>query len=210
MWNSYGRPETTGATPSGPPGRCCSRATTGPSRSATCACGRTRARSPGATEQKRLHPPLLRIARAKRALMSRWLLLSGRRAVLLLACVAGSGADAPPATPFPPVLNTQNPKDVPPTPQEALRKITVPAGFHVTLFAGEPDVQQPIAMALDDRGRLWVVENYTYSGRSYDKTWDGRFRDRILVFEDTDNDGRFDRRTVFWDQGQHLTSVALG
>ena len=40
--------------------------------------------------------------------------------------------------------------------------MTVPAGFKVTLFAGEPDVVQPIAMAIDDRGRLWVAEAYSY------------------------------------------------
>ena len=40
--------------------------------------------------------------------------------------------------------------------------MTVPPGFKVTLFAGEPDVVQPIAMAIDDRGRLWVAEAYSY------------------------------------------------
>jgi putative membrane-bound dehydrogenase-like protein len=108
---------------------------------------------------------------------------------------------------FPPVKNTQNPKDIPPTPQESLKKITVPPGFRVTLFAGEPDVQQPIAMTLDDRGRLWVAECYTYAGKN---TWDGQYRDRIVVLEDTDHDGRFDKRTVFWDKGRNLSGVAVG
>ena len=40
--------------------------------------------------------------------------------------------------------------------------MTVPEGFKVTLFAGEPDVHQPIALCLDDRGRLWVAEAYSY------------------------------------------------
>ena len=39
------------------------------------------------------------------------------------------------------------------------------AGFKVTLFAGEPDVVQPIAMAIDDRGRLWIAEAYSYPRR---------------------------------------------
>ena len=43
--------------------------------------------------------------------------------------------------------------------------MTVPPGFKVTLFAGEPDVVQPIAMAIDDRGRLWVAEAYSYPRR---------------------------------------------
>ena len=43
--------------------------------------------------------------------------------------------------------------------------MTVPPGFKVTLFAGEPDVVQPIAMAIDDRGRLWIAEAYSYPRR---------------------------------------------
>jgi putative membrane-bound dehydrogenase-like protein len=127
-----------------------------------------------------------------------------------LACFAGASIGSSSADKFPPIVNTQDPKDVPPTPQESLRKITVPPGFHVTLFAGEPDVQQPIAMTLDDRGRLWVAECYTYAGGGTPNVWDVKHRDRILVFEDTDNDGRFDKRTVFWDQGQNLSSLAIG
>ena len=38
----------------------------------------------------------------------------------------------------------------------------LPEGFSVSLFAAEPDVVQPIAMTIDPKGRLWVVENYSY------------------------------------------------
>ena len=69
--------------------------------------------------------------------------------LLVLAGVAGSQSQD-----FPKITNTQNPKDIPPTPAETVPLITVPPGFHVTLFAGEPDVQQPISMCFDDRGRL--------------------------------------------------------
>ena len=41
---------------------------------------------------------------------------------------------------------------------EAASRMTLPAGFRATLFAGEPDVVQPIAFTTDDRGRLWVIE----------------------------------------------------
>ena len=40
-----------------------------------------------------------------------------------------------------------------------------PEGFRVSVFAAEPDVQNPIAMAWDRRGRLWIAENYTYAER---------------------------------------------
>src|SRR5947207_5682161 len=52
--------------------------------------------------------------------------------------------------------------DKPIPPKEAPSKMTVPDGFKVTLFAGEPDVVQPIAFTFDDRGRLWVVECMSY------------------------------------------------
>ncbi len=97
-------------------------------------------------------------------------------------------------------------QDRPLPPQEAARHMTVPDGFHVTLFAGEPDVVQPIAFTFDDRGRLWVVECYSYP--HWTKQKEGR--DRVLIFEDTDGDGKFDKRTVFWDKGANLSGIQLG
>jgi putative membrane-bound dehydrogenase-like protein len=85
--------------------------------------------------------------------------------------------------------------------------MTVPAGFNVTLFAGEPDVVQPIAFTTDDRGRLWVVE-----GLSYPK-WhkEGEVgSDRVVIFEDTDGDGKFDSRKVFFDKGTNLSGIEVG
>ncbi|MGZ5567248.1 MAG: PVC-type heme-binding CxxCH protein, partial [Limisphaerales bacterium] len=89
-----------------------------------------------------------------------------------------------------------------------MKKISLPPRFKVTLFAGEPDVQQPIAMTTDARGRLWVVENYTYMENG--KGFEDKLRDRIVILEDTNHDGHFDKRTVFWDKGQRVTSVACG
>lgn len=103
-------------------------------------------------------------------------------------------------------INTQKQGEHPPTPEESLSKIRVPDGFGVTLFAGEPDVHQPIAMDLDDRGRLWVAECYTYEGGEYDLDK----RDRVLIFDDTNGDGVFDDRKVFWDQGQRVTGLTIG
>lgn len=134
-----------------------------------------------------------------------------RLLVIFLLTWTGAAASDQTETPFPPIVNTQKPGEEPPTPEEAWHKITVPAGFQVTLFAGEPDVQQPIGMSLDDRGRLWVAESYTYAADNpTEKRWDKKFRDRVLIFEDTNNDGRFDKRTVFWDQARNLSSVCTG
>ena len=51
-------------------------------------------------------------------------------------------------------------------PAEAAAGFRVPDGFRVNVFAAEPEVRNPIAMAWDTRGRLWVAENFTYSDRT--------------------------------------------
>src|SRR5438445_1976855 len=150
------------------------------------------------------------------------------------------------------------------SPEKAAEIMTLPPGFKATLFAGEPDVQQPIAFAIDHRGRLWVAEGLTYPirhGKPPQWTADGprpqqrkaaanasdpseraadghgagerppaprnsntdRSKptpeqlkdifggdDRILVFEDTNGDGKFDRRTVFLDHLNLVSGLEFG
>ncbi|HEV3007181.1 MAG TPA: PVC-type heme-binding CxxCH protein, partial [Pirellulales bacterium] len=91
-------------------------------------------------------------------------------------------------------------------PAEAAKAMTVPDGFKVTLFAGEPDVVQPIAQAIDDRGRLWVAEAYSYPHRLPE----AEAHDRILIFEDEDGDGRFDHRKVFVDKLNLVSGLEVG
>src|SRR5262245_22777209 len=66
-------------------------------------------------------------------------------------------ADAGTQKPFPVIFNSQETKERLLSPAEALAKVKVPEGFSVSLFAAEPDVQQPIAITTDERGRLWVA-----------------------------------------------------
>lgn len=94
------------------------------------------------------------------------------------------------------------------TPAEAVKNWKLPPGFSVSLFAEEPHVQQPISMCWDAQGRMWVVENYTYADAQ--TNFDLRMRDRVLVFTDTNHDGRYDERRVFWDEGQRVTSIEVG
>lgn len=91
-------------------------------------------------------------------------------------------------------------------PEAAANAATAPDGFKLKLFAGEPDVQQPIAFALDDRGRVWVAEGYTYPRRAPE----GQGRDRILIFEDTNGDGKFDKRTVFMEKLNLVSGLEVG
>lgn len=125
---------------------------------------------------------------------------------LLLLSVSAGQVIAQDASSGKPIYNSQKEGENPSSALEAAHAITVPEGFRVTLFAGEPDVAQPISMETDDRGRLWVSECYTYAKHGYDE----ELRDRLIILEDTDGDGEHDKRTVFWDQGLQLTSVLPG
>jgi putative membrane-bound dehydrogenase-like protein len=92
------------------------------------------------------------------------------------------------------------------SPEDAAKEASLPPGFSMKLFAGEPDIRQPIAFALDDRGRIWVAEAYTYPRRAPE----GQGKDRILIFEDTNGDGKFDKRTVFIEHLNLVSGLAVG
>ncbi len=83
-------------------------------------------------------------------------------------------------------------------------RMKVPAGFRVEVIAGEPDVVQPIAYTIDDRGRLWVVENTNYPHSP------GEAKEKVRVFEDADGDGSFEKRSIFWDKATFSSGIAVG
>ncbi|MDB4370819.1 ThuA domain-containing protein [Mariniblastus sp.] len=92
-------------------------------------------------------------------------------------------------------------------PKESLKHIVVPKGFHVELFASEPDIGgKPICMNWDARGRLWIAETQDYPNELQPK---GKGRDRIRILEDTDGDGRADRFTVFAEGLSIPTAMAF-
>ncbi len=88
----------------------------------------------------------------------------------------------PPAPPLPP--------------EQALKSFKIQAGFRIELVAAEPLVHDPIQIAFDPDGRLWVLEM-----RGYMPNIDGAGEldkvGSVAVLEDTDGDGRMDKRTVF-------------
>jgi putative membrane-bound dehydrogenase-like protein len=102
------------------------------------------------------------------------------------------------------VVNTQQGQDKPLSPTASLERMAVPAGFRVQLFAAEPDVLQPIAFDFDDRGRLWVVECFSYPDFKREN------QDRVLIFSDEDGDGKFDQRKVFLANGHRLSGITTG
>ncbi len=79
---------------------------------------------------------------------------------------------------------------------QSLPKMTVPQGLEVSLFAAEPMVQNPTAMDIDARGRVWITEAANY--RKWSNPPIRPEGDRIMTLEDTDGDGRADKATVFY------------
>ena len=94
------------------------------------------------------------------------------------------------------------------SPDEALRSFVVEPGFRVELVAAEPLVEDPVAITFDPDGGIWAVEM-----RGYMHDVDGRGEDlpngRVVFLEDTDEDGRMDKSTVFLDGIVMPRSLAL-
>lgn len=92
-------------------------------------------------------------------------------------------------------------------PADSMRRMVVPADFHVELFAAEPDLGgKPICMSWDERGRLWVCETVDYPNELQPQNLG---RDRIRICEDTDGDWRSDKFTIFAEHLSIPTSIAF-
>ena len=144
-------------------------------------------------------PTFVQFSRCRRVFICA--LFAGLHSTIFLG--TGAGQD------FPAVYNSESDRQAKPmSATKAAAGFEVPEGFRVNVFASEPEVQNPIAMTWDSRGRLWVAENFTYAERS--QRFDMALRDRVLIFEDTDGDGAADKRTVFTDDVQLLTSIEIG
>ncbi len=86
-------------------------------------------------------------------------------------------------------------QQLPLSPEESVKFIQVPVDFNLQVFASEPNVMHPIAMAWDERGRLYVLITKDYPNER--KETGGS--DYILLCEDTNNDGKADKFTKWAD-----------
>lgn len=84
--------------------------------------------------------------------------------------------------------------------EEAIKSFTLPEGYKIEMFASErefPDLRNPVQMTFDNKGRLWVAVMPTYP---HWRPGDPRPNDKLLIFEDTDGDGRADIQKTFADK----------
>jgi putative membrane-bound dehydrogenase-like protein len=89
-------------------------------------------------------------------------------------------------------------------PANAVANLDVYPGLQATLFASEPAITNPTNMDIDYRGRVWICDVVNYRGNNGKRP----AGDRILILEDTDGDGKYDRVKTFY-QGRDVDS-ALG
>lgn len=87
--------------------------------------------------------------------------------------------------------------------QDALKKLTVPPGYKIELFASEKefaDLANPVQLSFDNKGRLWVATMPSYP---HYKPGDSKPNDKLIILEDTDGDGKADKQITF-AEGLHL------
>ncbi|HMJ70431.1 MAG TPA: PVC-type heme-binding CxxCH protein [Cyclobacteriaceae bacterium] len=92
------------------------------------------------------------------------------------------------------------------TPEQSMSLTQVPVDFELQLFASEPDIVKPIFMNWDEKGRLWIIETVDYPNEIKD---DDVGDDRIKILEDTDEDGKADKITLFADKLNIPTSFVF-
>lgn len=97
---------------------------------------------------------------------------------------SAAGVEAPPAPPL--------------SPSEALKSFTIAPGFRIELVAAEPLIQDPVVIAFDSGARMWAAEMTSYMPDAYGKG-EKEPVGRIVILEDTDSDGRMDKRSVWLD-----------
>lgn len=101
---------------------------------------------------------------------------------------------------------------IPPAPvlsvDEALKTFTIEKGFVIEPVAAEPLIEKPVALAFDAKGRMWVCEM-----RGYMPDIDGKLENkptgRIAILEDTNGDGKADKRVTFLENIVLPRSIAI-
>ena len=85
------------------------------------------------------------------------------------------------------------------TPEESRKAFRLPKGYHMELVADESMLSEPVAISWDANGRMFVTQMETYM-QTVDTTGEHQKGSRVLLLEDTDDDGKMDKRSVFIDK----------
>ena len=124
---------------------------------------------------------------------------------LLLLCVIIYNCSIPKNTsqnlvgnPYPTRIFDSTPSVEYLNPEQSLKSFNLPAGYHLELVASEPMIKEPVAIAWDGNARMYVAEMLTYM-QDADATGEQKPISRISLLEDTDNDGKMDKSSVFID-----------
>ena len=127
------------------------------------------------------------------------------RSFVMMALVAATLADtsavqSPPsgAASWPPGLQQVSDESPARSPDAEMKTFFLPPGYRVELVASEPMVEEPILIDWDAKGRMWVIEMLGYM-QDLPATNEREPNGRISVLEDTNRDGRMDKKTVFLD-----------
>ena len=129
-----------------------------------------------------------------------WSGILGGVGIAALLALPGVGQDSDKS------LKDELPRLRPTEPTEAIKTFRTLKGLRIELVAAEPEVVDPIDMAFDEDGRIWVVEMIDYPFGEPEKYPP---QGRIRILEDTDGDGRVDRSFVFADKLPWPTGLAL-
>lgn len=113
--------------------------------------------------------------------------------MLVYTCTVSRQADESPKRMF-------NPKPSPEylSPEQSLKTFNLPKGYHLELVASEPMIKEPVAIAWDGNAKMYVAEMLTYM-QDAEASGEQVPRSRISLLEDTNNDGKMDKSTVFID-----------
>lgn len=90
------------------------------------------------------------------------------------------------------------------SPEESAKKWHVREGYRIDLVAAEPVVLDPVAFDWDDKGRLWVIEMADYP---LGMDGNGKAGGRVVMLEDSNSDGRYDKRTVIVNDLSYPTGI---
>lgn len=92
-----------------------------------------------------------------------------------------------------------NPSPVQLTPEQSLKAFRVPKGYHMELVASDPMIREPVAIAWDGNAKMYVAEMDTYM-QDADGSGEHDPISRVMLLEDTNNDGKMDKSSVFIDK----------